>query len=160
MPSLWTMPDSYFGETWEDYYVGPSRHRDSDDLTESNFRTALKELGDEEGEETETVFIVREGHFLVGWVEWIAVHKSDKEAVAKLTEIEERLESYPVLDEEDWCERESDSANETWSNCYDDKERLEYIRENRSQFDFNGWSDLRSVVKGEYFNGYASELLH
>ena len=160
MPSLWTMPDSYFGETWYDYYVGPSRHRDSDDLTESNFHTALKDLGDDEGEETETVFVVREGHFLVGWVEWIAVHKDDEAAVAKLTEIEAALEQYPVLDEEDWSEREMESANEVWSNCYDREERVEYIRKYSDQFDFHDWSDMKSVVKGEYFNGYASELLH
>lgn len=160
MPQLWTMPDSYMGDTFYDYFVGPGRHRDSDDLTESNFHSALKDLGDDEGNETETVFIVRSGHWAVGWVEFIAVHKDDEAAVAKLTEIEAALESYPVLDEEDWCERESESANQTWSNCYDDKERLEYIRENRDQFDFNGWADLRAVVKGEYFTGWASELLH
>ena len=155
MPSLWTMPDSYFGETFEGFYVGPGRHRDSDDLTESNFHTALKELGGE----TETVFVVRAGHFLVGWVEWIAVHKDDEAAVAKLTEIEAALEQYPVLDEDDWSEREGESANQTWSNCYDDKERLEYIRENPDQFSFHSWANLRAVVKGKYFTGWASELL-
>jgi hypothetical protein len=154
------MPESYWGETWYDYYVGPSRHRDSDDLTESNFHTALKDLGDDEGEETETVFVVRESHWAVGFVEWIAVHKDDEAAVAKLTEIEAALEQYPVLDEEDLSEREMDSANQTWQNCYDDKERLEYIRENPTQFDFRSWADLRAVVKGEYFNGYPSELLY
>ncbi len=155
-----TLPSDYMGDTFYDYCVGPVRHRDSDDLTESNFHTALKELGDDDGDETETVFIVRAGHWAVGWIEWIAVHKDDKAAVAKLTEIEASLEQYPVLDEDDWSERESKSANETWSNCYDDKERLGYIRENPDQFDFNSWSDLRSVVKGEYFTGYASKLLH
>jgi hypothetical protein len=55
---------------------------------------------------------------------------------------------------------ESEDANETWKNCYDRAERAEYMRENRSQFDFNSLADIRAQLNGEYFGGYAGELLN
>lgn len=59
----WTMPDSYFGEVWPNYYrSGCGRSRDSDTLEESNFIEMLKALGGE----TETVLVVRESHWAVG----------------------------------------------------------------------------------------------
>lgn len=40
----WTMPDSYFGETWPDYYSsGVGQSRDSDSLERSNFAEARME---------------------------------------------------------------------------------------------------------------------
>ena len=156
MPNLWTMPDSYYGETWNDYYVGPSRCRESSDLTESNFQVALRRLGGE----SDTVLVVSEDHWAGDWVQLIAVHESDEKAVAILTDIEESLEAYPVLDEHDWCEREMKSAHRVWRRCFTETDRIEYIRDNRDQFDFKDWSDLRAVVRGDCFTGWASELLH
>jgi hypothetical protein len=42
---------------------------------------------------------------------------------------------------------------------YNIEERIKYIRENESQFEFSSYSDLISVVRGKYFIGYASELI-
>lgn len=153
----WTMPDHYFGAVWPAYYSsGVGRSRDSDDLEESNFATMLKDLGGE----SETVQVVREGHWAVGWVEWIAIHQDDDKALQIADENMARLADYPVLDESDWSEREMESANAIWHDCYNAKERIAYIRKYRSQFDFHDMADLRAVVRGDYFNGYASELLH
>ena len=73
----WTMPNSYFGAVWPNYYVFLGQHRDSDALTRSNFTCGLKALGGE----SETVEVVRESHWAVGWVEWIAIHQDDAAAL-------------------------------------------------------------------------------
>jgi hypothetical protein len=151
----WKVPNSWFGQHWDGYFVGLSQHRDSDALERSNFRSALEALGGE----SETVHVVREGHWAVGWIEWIAIHESDEKALTIQYEIEGSLSNYPVLDEEDFCEEEAEEANEVWRNCYDEKERIEYVREYPDQFYFSSWSDLRNVIRGEYFTGYAGELL-
>lgn len=152
---LWTRPDHYVGASWPDHYVFLGQHRDSDTLTRSNFRSALKALGGE----TDTVLVVHEGHWAVGWVEWIAIHQDNHEALRRADKIVAALEDYPVVNEDHWSELEYEEANEVWTQCYSDKERLEYIRQNRSQFDFHDLADLMAVARGRYFTGYASELL-
>ncbi len=155
----WTMPGSYFGATWEGYYVFLSQTRDSHTLERSNFICALEAIGGE-SEHEGGVQVVREGHWACGWIEWIAIPAGPSVALAKALEIMDGLESYPVVNEEHWSEVEREEADEAWRNCYDLSERIEYIRDNPSQFDFHNWADLRSCLKGEYFAGYASELLN
>lgn len=152
----WTMPDSYMGASWYDYYsAGVGQHRDCDALLRSNFESMLKKLGGE----SETIIVVRESHWAVGWVEWIAIHSTDEKALNTANEIMARLEDYPIIDEDHFSETEMNEANEVWANCYNNKERLEYIREFRDQFEFYDFKDLMSCIRGEYFAGYASELL-
>lgn len=156
----WTMPRDYFGANWPNHYSsGVGRSRDSDALEESNFATMLRDLGGE----SVVVTVVRESHWAVGWVEWIAIEadgtaESDK-ALAIADKNKARLEDYLVLDESDWSERESESANTVWRDCYSPKERVRYIREHSSQFDFRDYRDLLGCVRGQYFAGYASDLL-
>jgi hypothetical protein len=153
----WTLPQWYMGATWPDYYsAGVGRSRDSDCLEESNFHTMLKELGGE----SETVVVVRENHCLVGWVEWLAIHDSDEKSLAIADRQMERLESYPVLDENDLGEREQESADTAWRECYSPQERIDYIRKNRGQFEFHDFADMLACVRGQYFSGYASELAY
>lgn len=167
----WELPPSYFGANWPDWYVFLSRNRDSSELSESNFETGLsavravaskEPIPDEIGDETDmaTVQVVRESHWAVGWVEWIAIHKSDTAALIEADRLLSRLESYPVLDEEDWSRREDESAQQIWRECYNASERIKYIREHRSQFEFQTVADLIGCVRGKYFAGYASELLN
>lgn len=152
----WTMPDHYAGAVWPDYFsAGVGQSRDSDALERSNFAVMLRALGGE----SETVRVVREGHWAVGWVEWIAVHQDDKRALQIADEQAARLSNYPILDEDHFSEVEIEDANETWTRCFSDKERLDYIRKHRSQFEFYDYSDLIANVRGRYFSGYASELL-
>jgi hypothetical protein len=144
------MPRHYFGDTWPDYYsAGVGQSRDSDCLEQSNFAVMLERLGGE----SETVMVVRESHWAVGWVEWIAIHESDAAALAIADAQQERLQNYPVLDEDDFCQRENDAANEVWRNCYDWHGRVKYIRANRSQFDFRDFADILGCVRGDYFAG-------
>lgn len=166
--SKWTLPSSYAGAHWDDHYVFLSRNRESDCITESNFRTALRMLEklpppalefDAEGEEQVTRFAVRESHWAVGWVEWVCIHQDDTEALKLADSVMQRLESYPVLSDEDLSDLEHEEAQRIWHDCYNEKERVEYIREHRSQFEFADWRDLRQCIRGAYFCGYASELI-
>jgi hypothetical protein len=110
----WSMPPSYFGAEWRDYFsAGVGQSRDSDCLEQSNFAVMLEALGGE----TETVIVVRESHWAVGWVEWIAIHEADAKALAKADEQCERLAQYPVLDEDDFCRREWEEQCQTWESA-------------------------------------------
>lgn len=75
------------------------------------------------------------------------------------TEIGRLLESYPVLDENDLSGRETEEAKRVWRSCYDAKERVQYIRENRGDFYFESLADMLGCVRGQFFRGCASELL-
>lgn len=153
----WTMPSHYFGETWPDYFSsGVGQSRDSDALERSNFVCMLEALGGE----SETVLVIRESHWAVGWVEWIAIHADDAEALETADTIMDKLQDYPVLNEEHFSETEQADADQTWQNCYSPLERVAYIRKFRDQFEFQTFADLLGCVRGRYFAGYASELLY
>ncbi len=132
-----------------------TQNRDSDCLSRSNFRSALKELGGE----SDNVEIHRFNHWACGWWEALAVKQNTDEHKIAM-QIESRIENYPVVDENDYSELELSEANDIWRDCYNSKERVEYIRKHRSQFDFRDFQDLLGCVRGNYFAGYASELLH
>lgn len=106
----WEIPDSYFGEEWPEYFVFLGQHRDSDALSRSNFECGLKALGGE----SETVIVVRERHWAVGWVEWIAIHESDAEAILAADEMTCALSDYPVLNEDHFSELEWTEAQTQW----------------------------------------------
>ena len=106
----WTMPDSYCGAEWPEYFVFLSQTRDSDALTRSNFECGLEVLGGE----SETIHVVREGHWAVGWVEWIAIHESYAKAILKADELLCKLSDYPVLNESHFSELEHSEAENQW----------------------------------------------
>jgi hypothetical protein len=150
------------GAEWPEYFVFLGRNRDSDALERSNFDAGLAAVGGEQTSDdgTELVVVVRENHFLCGWVEWIAIHETAVEALAKATAIAKRLDNYPVVSEELLSEYETEEAQQVWMRCYDVNERIAYIRAHRSQFEFNSLADVLGCVRGEYFAGYASELIY
>jgi len=112
---LWTRPDSYWGAEWHDFYVFLSQHRDSDSLTRSNFTCALDKLGESKScQWGETVQVVRENHWAVGWVEWIAIHESDLSAIDKANKMLNKIDEYPVLNEDHWSNLEFDEATRYW----------------------------------------------
>lgn len=99
----------------QDWIVVPcTQNRDSEALDQSNFAAALKILGGE----SKTVEVHRFGHWARGWFEIIICHPSLDNQVE---EIKRRLENYPVLDEEDFCDREYE-------------ERLESIEQDGKRF--------------------------
>jgi hypothetical protein len=130
------------------------RNRDSQCLEESNFAVALDILGGE----SETVQVHRFGHWTNGWFELLLIDPNS-EAYTQALEIESKLEDYPLLDEDDVSDRQYEAAQETWKNCYSDRQRLEYVRKNYEQFEFDCFSDMLNCVRGKFFGGYFSELI-
>ena len=171
----WKHPSNYVGATWEGWFSsGFGRSRDSDALEESNFQVASAELLKlaedaprtdvsaellEQLDDCLSVQIVRENHWAVGWIEWIAIHASNAAALDLARELCERANDYPILDEDHFSRLESEQADEVWKGCFDVPERITYIRKHRSQFEFHNLADLLGCVRGKYFAGYASELL-
>jgi hypothetical protein len=101
--------------------------RDSDILEESNFQVASEALlalstalsvettdmpGRWDGEQS--VRIVRENHWAIGWVEWIAIHSSNSEALTKARGLCESANDYPILDESHFSDLEYTRAMEFW----------------------------------------------
>lgn len=139
-PRPWTQPDSWFGVRWDGWLVFLGKHRDSDDLDQSNFAVALAELtecytdsdwldhADSSMGSVPPVYVVSESHWAVGWIEWIAIHPSCPKAVTVARLLAERLDQYPVLDDDDYSEREEESAQQCWS-ASSLSDRLYYIRD-------------------------------
>jgi len=104
--AAWTDGAPYNGE----WYVFLGQNRDSSTLENSNFECGLDLIGGE----SETVMIVRESHWAVGWVEWIAIHESDHAALSKADEILCALSDYPVVDDRHYSQMEWDEIAEYW----------------------------------------------
>lgn len=147
----WKLPRDYAGAEWPEYYVSAGRHRDSDCLTESNFYATLRAVGGE----SETVQIVRESHWAVGWIEWIAIHEGDTAALRAADRCAERLESYPILDDDDFSRREDEQCAEVWENCYRPRDRAEYFRRHSYS---GGFRELMAAVRGDW--SAAASILH
>lgn len=135
----WKHPQCYVGAEWYHYFgSGCGRHRDSNTLERANFKAMLNALGfdgedapdncplDSDGEPTR--IIVRENHWAVGWIEWIAIHESDEAGLKIADDIAEQLQDYPIIDENLHSEIEDEDCCEMWA-TYSPKERLEYLRE-------------------------------
>lgn len=107
---LWTHPENYSGDTFEDYYrTGIEQSRDSKSLECANFSAMLEKLGGE----SKTVIINRSGHWAVGWVEAIYIHKSNSKKLKIADDLMIDFESYPVIDESLLSQIESDDLNDT-----------------------------------------------
>ena len=108
---LWTRPECYIGESWPaTYSAGVGQSRDSDALEQSNFACMLAALGGE----SETVTVVRESHWAVGWVKWIAIHQDDETALRTADEIVAALADYPVVDDDHYSTLEYEEVCESW----------------------------------------------
>lgn len=101
----WQYASNYAGEDYSHMVVVCSQHRDSKILAQSNFACALEMLGGE-GKHVE---VARSGHWAVGWVECILVNPKSKRKLAIAYDIVTSLEDYPVLNEDDYSEREYES---------------------------------------------------
>jgi|15BtaG_2_1085339.scaffolds.fasta_scaffold18212_1 hypothetical protein len=116
-----------------DWFVAPvSRTRDTGPLTESNFETALDTLGGE----SDNVEVHRFGHWGPGWFEIVLIHPTaEKSKHVKYAdigdEIERGLENYPVLDESDFSERETEAVDDYWT-YMSLAERVDFLRDNNS----------------------------
>jgi hypothetical protein len=84
--------------------------RDSETLEQSNFASALEQLGGE----SESVQVHRFGHWANGWFEIIIIDPADESKVQIAESIESTLKDYPILDDEDLSRRENDEYEYAW----------------------------------------------
>jgi hypothetical protein len=148
----WKLPRYYFGQEWPEYYsAGVGRSRDSGCLEESNFRSMLKRLGGE----SDTVQVVRESHWAVGWVEWIAIHESDEKSLRTADGLKAKLDGYPILDEFDCSELEWEEGSRIWSEVYDWRDR---VRELRRHHECQSFGELLSAARGSYSSASGVQL--
>jgi len=139
----WKHPDSYFGYSPTGHFVIMGKHRDSDALTRSNWDAAIRILSDAWGEQIEefapdgyvtkpdaapAAYTFSASHWAVGWCETLLVRPDAPERVLEAArDIEQRLESYPVLDESAYSELEWNEAADLWE-ALGVKGRLEVIK--------------------------------
>lgn len=153
---------AYFGDR-PDWLIAFAMRRDSDTITRSNFRVAEKALRElpavkEWPGEDCPIQIERFSHWAVGWCDYLIVNPECKPAVELAEQMREKVENYPILCEHDHSDLEHEEAETIWRDCYRVKDRLEYVRRHRSQFEFRNFSDLLGCIRGKYFAGYDSEL--
>lgn len=111
----------YMLDDRQNWIVVPvSRTRDTGAFEESNFETAVSILGGE----SDTLEIHRFGHWGPGWFEILLAHPSLKDQV---DEIQASLDHYPLLDDEDFSNREYEEACETWEN-FTLADRVDYCK--------------------------------
>jgi len=128
----WVRPANYMGQTWKGWYMALGHHRESNSLDESNFQVFHDKLGNlprvsvddtiNAGSywhkrsflDIDGIQVVRESHPLVGWVEWIAIHETNKRALELAEELMCKLDSYPTLDEEHWGMLETEEVDKYW----------------------------------------------
>jgi hypothetical protein len=139
-------------------------NRDADALTRSNARVIGKALEPYcTGEDNADCREEHHGHWACGWVDGYAIRvRRNGEltpAFLAYAELATALSDYPVLDDGDFSNEEHEEAQLVWSQCYKDSSRLEYIRDNREQFEFHSFADMLGCVRGKCFAGYASELI-
>lgn len=132
----WTRPSDWSGTPWDGYYLAPvAITRDSGTLDRSNWISQNADLDahreDVPGEDTYSPIVVREGHWAVGWIEWVAIHESNESALRAADEIAASLENYPVLDDRAHFQMEWDEYVNAWSSygC------REFIRALSREFD-------------------------
>lgn len=103
--------DLPLGKTWAFTFA---RNRDSDILDVSNYETIKEDLEKRFPKDVEEVHA---SHFAFGWVDHLAVKMLDKKGkvtkagIAALEWVD-KLESYPVADEEDYSRRELEATLE------------------------------------------------
>jgi len=128
----WKYPSNYMGTDYEGYYILYSMNRDSDYLTVSNFETILKlfeDIGvnvvedyDMSSDKHPSVINVRMKHWLVGWIDTIMIHEDASSVIWDQVEsINNSLSDYPVLDDDDFYQKESDIINESYDSYIKDE---------------------------------------
>jgi hypothetical protein len=97
----------YIGPRYDDYYIIAGHFRDSRILEESNY-TSIKEFL----EKNKINFIeVSFNHWAVGWIEYLMVQEDNIKDIEFINdEILDKLEDYPVFDEDDFYTREFEEA--------------------------------------------------
>jgi hypothetical protein len=99
---------NYGGPNLGNLVVVIGQNRDSELLEESNFESALDMLGGK----SKDVIVERFGHWGCGWFELILVNPKNKAKLQIAYDIHKLLEQYPVLDDSDYSDRQSEKFSD------------------------------------------------
>jgi hypothetical protein len=98
---------SYFGDfPIDECYTLYTITRDSDLLDNCNMEYIKAELP-----ECETVQYLTFNHWACGWIETCFIHMADGESLIKADKIKEQLDNYPVLDEDDYSNKQYEAMD-------------------------------------------------
>lgn len=116
--SYWEGPED--GSDKGDWAVTISKHRDSDALQVSNYNVISRDMISRFEDDVEEHSF---SHWAVGWVEhlFVRIHDEGGEftpAFVAIMEWEERLEEYPIADEDDYSETEMEMGEGEWEEEY------------------------------------------
>jgi hypothetical protein len=145
-PSGWDSLNNYIGDIPDaEWLCLMTRTRDSDSVTESNWRVALAQLGGESDDGEGEVQVFHFGHWACGWWEALAVRSGgEKEKIAQ--QLFEELEDYPILDEEDLFNLRYENADALW-NQMDARQKIRMIRNNNNWIKFQSYREMFGCVK-------------
>lgn len=106
-------------------------HRDSDLLAQSNAKVIRDTLGDYDDT---TVQWQHFSHWAVGWIDAVAIKIRDEAgeftaAFIDMYNLLERLDDYPVLDEDDYSQRQWKEAGDYWRKYCDHADRVAICKE-------------------------------
>ena len=130
-------PDAmYYGDrpTW---LIAATVTRDSNLLEQSNFAVAQRRLA-AIGAEGQEYAIESSGHWACGWIDRLVINPQNAAMVAAATGIEQGLQEYPALDDEDYSNRQQEE-HDAYHQDYTDRDCTfcEYEREDGTR-DENG----------------------
>jgi hypothetical protein len=97
--------NNYSGENLGDLVVVIGQNRDSELMEVCNFQEALNMLGGE----SKHVTVERFGHWGCGWFELILVNPKSRKHLKIAYEIKKSLDEYPLLDEAEYSERQTEA---------------------------------------------------
>lgn len=138
-------------------------HRDSGLLDQSNAAAIEKALAPFlDGDEPDAIE-EHHRHWACGWIDGFAIRVFRNARVTKAfrtyMEIRDRLDDYPVLDEEDYCQREYEATLENFDSAVSGI-RHEYDLPEGWKEEVFSWfwqNDQRAVENRDDFGGYPSE---
>lgn len=108
------LPTGYHDDDGDELVMtGFSVNRDSGTLDRVNFECCKDSLQRAFG--SDVAQVIRFGHFACGWIDYLVVQRGHEEAAKAVAALKERLEDYPVLDDDALAEAEDEEARESWS---------------------------------------------
>lgn len=147
-------------EDADDWCIIYNQHRDSGLIDESNARVIERELTTfAEGNDPDVV-PERHDHYLVGWIEGFSIrvfrNGEVTPAFGRYMELQNALEDYPILDQDDYSTREYEATLENIADC---AWRLkdDYDLPDGWQYEVYDWLSCSEIENTDDQGGYPSE---
>lgn len=140
----WTRADNYAGADLSDRYTVIGRTRDANLLEASNYDVACAQLQalDPDGRYVE---IHHFRHWACGWIDALTVRVDAPAALlAAADTLLAQLADYPILDESDYCDRESAEMARIWGGM-DRRDRIAAYLEHQRRMGY-GQRDARESL--------------